>query len=156
VRATQAVTERALGLAEVVADTVIGPTRPAGASSSGSPSVDLDGEVIDDAHTPVPTPPPPTPPPPPEPAPPHIFTEADVVAENADPGAEDGAGAEVHVAEPWDGYRQLHAADVADRIIGADPAALAAVELYELSSRRRQTVLDAVARELERTQAGDQ
>lgn len=109
-RATQAVTERALGLAEVVVDTVIGPTRPAGASSSGSSSVDLDGEVID----------------------------------------------EVHVAEPWDGYRQLNAADVADRIIGADPAELAAVELYELSSRRRQTVLDAVARELERTQAGDQ
>jgi hypothetical protein len=79
-----------------------------------------------------------------------------VVAERADPGAEDGAGAEVHVAEPWDGYRQLHAADVIDRIIGADPAELAAVELYELSSRRRQTVLDAVARELERNQAGDQ
>jgi hypothetical protein len=77
------------------------------------------------------------------------------VAEAADPGAEDGAGAEVRVAEPWEGYRQLHAADVVDRITGADPATLAAVELYELSSRRRQTVLDAVARELERTRAGD-
>jgi hypothetical protein len=79
-----------------------------------------------------------------------------VVAETADPGAEDGAGAEVHVAEPWEGYQQLHAAEVVDRITGADPAELAAVELYELSRRRRQTVLDAVARELERPRAGDQ
>ncbi|MGH2870719.1 MAG: hypothetical protein ACRDNK_24515 [Solirubrobacteraceae bacterium] len=78
------------------------------------------------------------------------------MAENADPGAEDGAGAEVHVAEPWEGYRQLHAADVVDRITGADQAELAAIELYELSSRRRQTVLDAVLRELERPRAGDQ
>ncbi len=194
-RATQAVTERALGLAEVLADTVTGPTR-GGVGRSDSPYVDIDGEVVDEAHTPVPTPPgpdpsppspppapeppsappgppapapppappptpppapPPTPPPPPpEPAPPHISTEADLVAENADPGAEDGAGAEVHVAEPWEGYRQLRAADVVDRITGADSAALAAVELYELSSRRRQTVLNAVARELERTQAGNQ
>ncbi|MGB9182481.1 MAG: hypothetical protein WCB67_00315, partial [Solirubrobacteraceae bacterium] len=105
---------------------------------------------------PTPGPPPTPPPPPPEPAPPHISTEADLVAEAADPGAEDGAGAQVHVAEPWEGYRQLHAADVIDRITGADPAALAAVELYELSSRQRQTVLDAVARELGRTRAADQ
>jgi hypothetical protein len=59
------------------------------------------------------------------------------------------------VPEPWEGYRQLHAADVIDRITGADAAELAAVELYELSSRKRQDVLDAVQRELDRTQTGD-
>jgi hypothetical protein len=164
-RTTYALTKRALDLAGLVADAV---TRP------DVPPVDLDGEPTGPAQTTIPTPPapdpsPPSPPPtptplgppapppvPPEPAPPHISTEPILVAENADPGAEDGAGAEVHVAEPWEGYRQLHAADVIDRITGADTAELAAVELYELSSRKRQTVLDAVQRELDRTQAGDQ
>src|SRR5689334_19972782 len=38
---------------------------------------------------------------PPEPA--HISEEPELVEEFAEPGAEDGAGAEVHVQEPWDG-----------------------------------------------------
>ncbi len=56
------------------------------------------------------------------------------------------------MAEPWDGYHELKAADVIDRVRGQDKAALAAVELYELSHRGRQTVLDAVKRELRRAQ----
>ncbi|MEO6857211.1 MAG: hypothetical protein ABI323_01285 [Solirubrobacteraceae bacterium] len=75
-----------------------------------------------------------------------------VVEESADIGAEEGAGAEIHVAEPWEGYREMKAADVIDRLGGADTAELAAVELYEISHRRRQTVLDAAKRELHRAQ----
>lgn len=174
-RATYAVTEQALGMAGRVAGAV---TRPE------SPGVDLDGEAVrydgeavryaeapappapdpsppppptpaPPAPAPPPAPPAPGPPAPPEPAPPHISTEPTLVAELADPGAQDGAGAEVRVAEPWDGYRRLRAGDVIDRLSGADPAQLAAVELYELSARKRQTVLDAVQSELRRTRAAD-
>jgi hypothetical protein len=68
----------------------------------------------------------------------------------AEEGAEDGAGAEVHVAEPWEGYRQMHADDVIDRITGASAAELAAVQLYESAGGRRQTVLSAVQQEFQR------
>jgi hypothetical protein len=54
------------------------------------------------------------------------------------------------VAEPWDGFRQMAADDVIDRISGASAAELAAVELYELSHRNRRTVLAAVEQELAR------
>jgi hypothetical protein len=91
----------------------------------------------------------------PEEEPRHVSEEATLVGEVAEPGAEDGAGAQVHVVEPWDGYRQMTASDVVDRITGADAALLAAVELYELSARGRQTVLEAVRRELARA-GGDQ
>jgi hypothetical protein len=72
------------------------------------------------------------------------------VREVAEPGAEDGAGAEVRVAEPWDGYRAMRADDVIDRITGASVAELAAIELYELSGRGRESVITAVQRELRR------
>lgn len=92
-------------------------------------------------------------PPVPEPATPaHISAESTLVRETSDPGAEDGAGAQIHVAEPWPGYRKLKAADVIDRLRGQDTAELAAVELYELSHRGRKTVLDAVRRESRRAQ----
>ncbi|MBV9839659.1 MAG: hypothetical protein JO156_16200 [Solirubrobacterales bacterium] len=70
--------------------------------------------------------------------------------EDAEPGAEDGAGAQVTVAEPWEGYDDLDAPDLIGRLEGASPAELAAVELYEGGKRRRQTVLSAVERELRR------
>jgi hypothetical protein len=70
------------------------------------------------------------------------------VEEVAEPGAEDGAGAQVHVAEPWPGYRALRAADVIDRIAKASPEELAAIELYELSGRKRRTVIAAAQRQL--------
>lgn len=41
----------------------------------------------------------------PPPAPEHVSEEATLVEEVADPGAEDGAGAEIHVAEPLGGLR---------------------------------------------------
>lgn len=80
----------------------------------------------------------------------HVSEDAELVEEVADPGAEDGAGAEVHIAEPWDGYRQLRAADVVNRLGGASTAELAAIELYEQAGRRRRTVIAAAQRELKR------
>jgi hypothetical protein len=78
----------------------------------------------------------------------HIDTDDELVEEVADPGAEDGAGAQVHVAEPWAGYRALRAADVINRLGEASPEELAAIELYELAGRKRRTVIAAAQREL--------
>lgn len=78
----------------------------------------------------------------------HLDLDDELVAEVADPGAEDGAGAQVSIAEPWSGYRELRAADVIDRLAAASSEELAAIELYELSSRKRRTVVAAAQREL--------
>jgi hypothetical protein len=85
----------------------------------------------------------------PEPTEPaHLDTEDELVGEVADAGAEDGAGAQVSIAEPWSGYRELRAADVIERLAAASPEELAAIELYELASRKRETVVAAAQREL--------
>jgi hypothetical protein len=78
----------------------------------------------------------------------HLDVDDELVEEVAEPGAEDGAGAQVTIAEPWSGYRELRAADVIDRLAAASPEELAAIELYELSSRNRRTVVAAAHREL--------
>jgi hypothetical protein len=72
-----------------------------------------------------------------------VSEEPVVVAEVADPGAEDGAGAQVTVAEPWEGYRKMKASDVIDRLAAATPEEIAVVQLYESMNRRRKTVLEA-------------
>ena len=72
-----------------------------------------------------------------------IDDKPELVAEVAEPGAEDGAGAELEVDEPWEGYDDLVADDVIERIRQADAAELAVVELYERSHKRRRTVLAA-------------
>lgn len=78
----------------------------------------------------------------------HVSTEAVLVREDAEPGAEEGAGAAVHVEPPWKSYGGMSARDVVARLRGASSAELAAVQLYETANRNRQTVLQAVAREL--------
>lgn len=83
----------------------------------------------------------------------HVSEEPELVAEVAEPGAEDGAGASVTVDEPWDGFAHLNAKDVIDRLAGTDPAELAAIELYEATHKRRETVMTAVARKLRRESA---
>jgi hypothetical protein len=89
----------------------------------------------------------PEPAPEPEPeAPTHIDTEPELVAEVAEAGAEEGAGAEVRVAEPWDGYKRMRVADIRDRVAVAEMAELAVVQLYESSHRNRRSILDAVER----------
>ncbi len=74
--------------------------------------------------------------------------EDELVAEFAEPGAEEGAGAQLDVAEPWEGYAQMNATAVISRIDGADQAELALLELYEQTHRKRQTVLTAASRRL--------
>lgn len=76
----------------------------------------------------------------------HIDTEPELVAEFAEPGAEEGAGAEIHVDEPWDGYRRMRVADIRDRVAVAGAEQLAVTQLYEVTHRRRRSVLDAVER----------
>lgn len=78
----------------------------------------------------------------------HVSEEPSLVEEFAEPGAEDGAGAEVHIAPPWDGYADMNAKQIVARLSSATPAELAAVQLYESSHRRRQTILNAAQREL--------
>lgn len=88
----------------------------------------------------------PTPAEPPEPE--HVSEEPVLVAETADQGAEDGPGAAISVAEPWDGYARMKADDVIARIGQASREELAVVELYEGTHRRRKTVLAAAERRL--------
>jgi hypothetical protein len=110
-------------------------------------------------HSAAPPAPPARPTPPAPPAPPTPLTheqevvktiedEDELVAEFAEPGAEDGAGAQLEVDEPWEGYAQMNATAVIDRLEAADPAELALLELYEQTHRKRQTVLSAATRRL--------
>jgi hypothetical protein len=78
----------------------------------------------------------------------HVDEDPVLVAEVAEEGAEDGAGAELHVDPPWDGYDQMTAGDIRDRLVAATAAEAAAVELYEPTHRNRRSVLDAAARAL--------
>jgi hypothetical protein len=78
----------------------------------------------------------------------HVSEEPELVREVAEPGAEDGAGATITVAEPWNGYARMSAKDVIARARTGNPAELAAVRLYESRHRSRQTVLAAVDRQL--------
>lgn len=69
-----------------------------------------------------------------------------MVEQRAEPGAEEGAGAEFHVRTPWPGYERMQADDILKRLQQADPAELAAVQLYERNHRARETVLAAAGR----------
>jgi len=51
--------------------------------------------------------------------------------------------AEVHVAEPWEGYAALSAAEVVDRLADADETVRAGVRLYETQNEAREAVLHA-------------
>ena len=78
----------------------------------------------------------------------HVDEEVVLVAEVAEEGAEDGAGAELRVRQPWDGYDEMTAADIRDRLAASTPVEAAAVELYESTGKNRRTVIDAAARAL--------
>ncbi len=77
-----------------------------------------------------------------------MSAEPELVREVAEPGAEGGAGAELYIHEPWEGYRDMSAREIGARLVGASAAELAAVELYERNNRARQTILAAAARQL--------
>jgi hypothetical protein len=91
--------------------------------------------------------PPARPAPPPVPAEPaHVSEEPELVAEVAEQGAEEGAGAEVHVDPPWAGYDEMSAADIRDRLQAEDASVAAAVTLYEASRKGRSSVLETASR----------
>jgi hypothetical protein len=91
---------------------------------------------------------------PPEDEPIHVSEEPELVEEFAEPGAEDGAGAEISVSEPWSGYDDMPAQDVIARLEDASAAELAAVQLYERANRQRETVLAAAERQLQAATRG--
>jgi len=78
----------------------------------------------------------------------HLDDDDELVAEVAEPGAEDGAGAEVHVDEPWPGYDAMSAAEVRRRLESDGHTLAAAVVLYEGAGRARTTVIEAAERRL--------
>ena len=80
----------------------------------------------------------------------HVDEEPVLVAEVAEEGAEDGAGAELHVEPPWEGYERMSAADIRDRLAAASITEAAAVELYESTHKSRRSVLDAAELALKR------
>jgi hypothetical protein len=84
----------------------------------------------------------------PQEAPDHVDREAILVAESADAGAADGAGAQIRVAEPWNGYGKLTAKEVNDRLATESPESLAVARLYEAMHRNRVTVLKEIDRRL--------
>jgi len=81
-------------------------------------------------------------------APEHVDREAVVVAESADDGAADGAGAQVRIGAPWDGYDGLTVKEVNDRLAAASPESLAVARLYETANRNRVTVIKEIDRRL--------
>lgn len=113
----------------------------------GSPQVPApEADVPAEPGPPPPRPEPEEPPEPPEPA--HVDTGVTPVAEYAEPGAEDGAGPEIDIAEPWPGYDQLTAAEVERALAEASSEALAAARLYEAMHKERKSVLQAIDRRL--------
>ena len=80
----------------------------------------------------------------------HVDSEIELVAESADPGASEGAGAAIRVDPPWPGYTKMKAADVIDRLAAADEPALSVLLLFEHSHRKRRSVIQAAERELTR------
>ena len=125
-----------------------------GSETNGATPTEADGRARD-AHSqprstttaePTEQPAPARTPIPQEPA--HVSEEPVLVDELAEPGAEDGAGANIEVAEPWQGYDQMTAKDIAEHVRSSSAAQLAMVELYESANRNRETVLAAVKRQL--------
>ena len=89
------------------------------------------------------------PPPPPPPAEAKTVDEEPVLAgEFAEPGAEDGAGPQLRVEEPWEGYARMSARDVVAVLSDAGPEVVAAVRLYEATHKGRRSVLQAADRRL--------
>jgi hypothetical protein len=138
-------------VAKLALDAGLAVARAAGGLFAGD-SDEVRYEVVVPAARPTPAPPAPAPPAPVPPPPPeegHVSEEPVAVAEFADAGAEDGAGAELEIEEPWEGYSQQDARTILRRLGPAGREALAAVELYERTHRKRRSILAAAERRLE-------
>ena len=77
----------------------------------------------------------------------HVSEEAVLVEVFGD---ERVPGAEVEIAEPWDGYDEMTARDIVKRVRDAGSELAAAVRRYEAANKNRVTVLDATERALKR------
>src|SRR5512132_468391 len=87
------------------------------------------------------------------PEPPHVDEGATVVAEFAESGAEEGAGAEVELHEPWDGYDGMTSDQILPHLLDATSESVAAVILYERFTRGRTSVIQEAERQLGRRTA---
>lgn len=132
-------------VAKLALDAGLAVARAAGGLLASDPEEVRFEAVVQPAPAAAPAPPPP--PPPPEEG--HVSEEPVQVAEFAEPGAEDGAGAELEFQEPWEGYSQQDARTILRRLGPAGSEALAAVDLYERTHRKRRSVLAAAERRLE-------
>jgi hypothetical protein len=157
VRVTSRAAGAALRITRLVIDRSL-PTQSRAAADAQEPARTLVVDVVV-ASSPPPEPAPMSPsthdvaPAPEVPAAPdippaHVSEELRFVEAFAEPGAEEGAGAEVHVKEPWRHYSDMTADEVIVRLADAGPEELAAVALYESAHRRRKTVLAQARREL--------
>ena len=136
---------------EVLARVLVSPARPRSAPADVAPL-----RPRPDAVRPAPVPPRPAraprpvsvpAPPPPGPV---LETLSAVKTLDDTPQlveSEGGAspGAQVHVDAPWDGYEQMKAADIVDRLVVADAAEKAVVRLYEQLHKGRKSVLAAAS-----------
>ena len=80
----------------------------------------------------------------------HVDTPLELVAERADPGAEGGAGPEIHVEEPWPGYDRMTTPELIERLQEASDEVAAVVDLYERVHRDRRPVREAAEQALSR------
>lgn len=78
----------------------------------------------------------------------HLEERPVVAAEVAEAGAEEGAGAQVHVDQPWEGYDGMTAVEIRNRLADADPEVAAVVELYEAAHKGRRSVVEAADRRI--------
>jgi hypothetical protein len=122
------------------------PPRPEAAPAAAPAPPRVVPEAIPTATSATETMPAPEAPAAPEIAPVHVSEGLQFVEAFAEPGAEEGAGAQVHVKEPWRGYSQMTADEVIVHLADASPEELAAVALYEGVHRRRKTVLTQARR----------
>jgi hypothetical protein len=120
--------------------------RPAEEAMKAAPPIDEPESTAPAQQATVATPPEPAAAPAPAAEPAHVDEEPELVAETAETGAEDGAGAEVGVDEPWPGYDEMTAPDIEERLQAEGPEAAAAVSLYEASRKGRASILEAASR----------
>ena len=74
----------------------------------------------------------------------HVEAEVELVAEAADAEAPESPGPELHVDEPWEGYRRMKVDEIVAHLEGQPAEVLAAVELYETTHRHRGGILNVV------------
>jgi hypothetical protein len=121
-----------------------------GVGNGGAPDVAYESPAAPVAEPVAPAAPDAPPAVPDELIPDHVDEEVVLVAEVAEEGAEDGAGAELTVEPPWDGYDRMTAADIRGRLAAASAVEAAAVELYESAGKNRRTVIEAATQALRR------